>query len=541
MASRLSEQSLVQTYDQGHKSFYVRGLSSEGGSGESPLEAVRKNILGTGLDLDKLVDTENPQEAVEAVAPQELYHALMLRGPEDTINILPYLSQEQWVKILDYDVWQQDELSPEKMARWIELYAEVGKEELARRYQSLDEEYQTAFLAPLIELVELEDYEKLSDLEQDRFHALPCGELFYAFKTDHPKTVAAIELLISSLLAHDINYLYSLLSHSFHLPPGEQETVLNQMRRARLGEDGFLTFEESYEYFVPLGVNEQRQYLPRLITPVEAIETSSHTGVARTDGEKKFLEKVAEVLTPPEQEQLRHQLLVLANALCSATRVEPDDLRGAEMILGHGQAALSLALEWVSGGDPRGAAQFLLSTGPKVVFRTGLSLVHQYAVMVLESMVALGLEGSQRVLRYYTERKFGLAINLVETLWLEVLGLERTEWLKGLLNRFPLRLVPQKTEGLSTQEKTGKPRRQGATVENRPSAEESEQTQRDLLQTQYLVFEPVDSLRALSGLALDVEAFIENLHHAIKTDATLGSGNPVGTRRLDLDRGSEHL
>ena len=585
MASRLSEQSLVETYDQGHKSFYVKGLSSDAGPMESPLEAVRNNLLTSSLDLNALVDSDDPQGAVEAVAPQDLYHAMMLQGPEDCLAVLPYLSQEQWVKILDYDVWHQDELSPEKMMRCIELYAEVGPEELTRRYQSLDEEYQTAFLAPYLELVELEEYEKLPDLEQDRFHALPCGQLFYAFKTDHPKLVATFELLIQNMLAGDLNYLYSLLSHSFQLPPGEQEQVLRQMRRARLEEDGFLTFEESHQYFVPLSLNEQKEHLPRLVGPVDpavgatTFGEAEHAGLEKlltSDKPSNFLEKVINSLHQDEKHQLRHQLLVLANALCSATHVEPDDIKGAERVLGHGQATISLALEWLSetarressvpeaadkgtsgpgtsgaahgGPDPRWAATFLLAKGPKLVFRTGLSLVHQYVLVVLDCLEALGFEGAEKVGRYYRGRKFGLAISHVETHWPGLLGLERTEWLKGLLNRFPLRLVPRKGGDLGSGRTMGAGAdRAGATVHDeprtglgfsegqRPGTAHEKTSEDGMFLGGLLVYETVASLQDLRGLIRDVEAFTENLHHGMRLDHGLGQGQPVGRHRLNLD------
>lgn len=527
MASRLSEQSLVQTYDQGHKSFYVEGLNSNAGAKESPLESVVKNLLGPPLNLDELVNCEDPYQAVEAIEPQDLYHALMRKGPEDCIEVLPYISQEQLIKIFDYDVWHEDELSSEKIVRWLELYGEVGAEELTRRFQSLDEQYQTAFLAPYIELVELEEYEKLSDANQDRFQALPCGQLFYALKTDQPRLVAGIERLIQSMLTVDINYLYSLLNHSFHLPQGEQELVLKQMRRARLEEDGFVTFQESYEYFVPLSINEQKQYLPRIIIPLAGDLRSFSLGedLVQSGSCKNFMEKIVDQLDPGERDQVRRQLLVLANALCSATHVEPDDLKGAEMILAHGQAMVSLALEWIGDGDPHKAKHFLLSVGPKIIFRVGLTLVHQYVVMVLESLKAMGFVGAERVFKYYQQRKFGLCLSQVESQWIDLLGMERTEWLKGLLNRFPLHLTQKVIEEKPTRS------RQGARVEDRIPDLEFQEAKT----ASSLIFESIESLKILSAVALDVEAFIENLHHAIYVDKTLGRGQPVDRHHIQLD------
>lgn len=494
MASRLSEQSLLEVYDRGQKSFYIEGLSSDPGA----LEQAKTGLLGQGVLLDQLLSLENPGEAIQAVPAQELYHAIMVNGPEDSLEVLKHISQDQLIRFFDYDVWSKDTLEPLKVVRWLELYSELGPEELVKRFRELDEEYQTAFIGPLIKLADEDEYENLSDEEQDRFQALPCGQLHYSIQTENPRVVAALENLIQGAFGEDLNYLYALLTHGAYLPPHEQEHILGQMRQARLEEDGFLTFDESNRYFIPLSSQEQIRHLPRTIGgvfqagfPSNKAESGGGDRIESLEAQpilqhSTFLERMLRMLEGGPLEQARHQLLTLANALCSASQVEPDDLMGAEIVLAHGRAMTSLGLEWVSGGDPHLASQFFLAKGSQLAFRTGITLCHQYAVYTLKTLEFLGFPSAKAVYKDYSACKYGLALTKIETEWLSILGFERVEWLKGLINRFPLHLSHHKVYGSDQ-----------TTVSSIKQPEHSP----------VLVFHPIGSLETLKALAIDVYGF----------------------------------
>ncbi len=513
MASRLSDQSLLEAYDRGQKAFYIEGLSSDQKLGEtvskgaSPNDPTPAFKIGHGVDLDQLLSLENPEEAVQGVDAQELYHAVMVRGPEESLEVLQLMSQDQLVRFFDYDVWSKDSLEPLKVMRWIEIFSELGPEELVKKFRELDEEYQTAFIGPLIKLADEDEYEDLSDQEQDRYQALPCGQLHYCLETENPRLISALETLIQAALGQDINYAYALLTHGAYLPPHEQEQTLTQMRQARLEEDGFLTFEESTRFFLPFSPQEQALFLPKSLTGAlqhgtnpsasSLIQEESHPPLTPQSGViyGSFVEEILSTLEGAELEQARHQLLTLANALCSASQVEPDDLKGAEIILAHGQAITNLGLQWISDGDPHLAAKFFLTKGPQVAFRTGISLCHQYAVYTLQALSLAGLPGAKAIYQDYRACKYGLALTKIETGWLSILGYERVEWLKGLLNRFPLRL--------------SHPKQYGAGSPGKDSSSDG---------TSILVFQPIHSIEILRALAVEVYVFAGALFGIQKLD-----------------------
>ena len=127
MASRLSEESLKAMLDAGQQ-----GLAITPSIG---LELLRQPLI----DFDQLLLSEDPEAAVQALPPQQLFNSLVQRGVEDCLEVLPLLSTEQVVRILDYDAWRGDRLEPLRMIRWLNLFKEVSDEQLYQRFRSLDE------------------------------------------------------------------------------------------------------------------------------------------------------------------------------------------------------------------------------------------------------------------------------------------------------------------------------------------------------------------------------------------------------------------
>src|SRR4051812_15084760 len=132
MASRLSELSIKQSYDGG-----ARGL---------PWQLPTQTELLAPVDFDKILESSDPRDAIQALAPQQLYFALKQRGREDCVDIMPLLSVDQWQRLVDYDAWRDDRLMPKTAFEWLNLYKASGERAMFSRYRSLDEEVQISLL-----------------------------------------------------------------------------------------------------------------------------------------------------------------------------------------------------------------------------------------------------------------------------------------------------------------------------------------------------------------------------------------------------------
>ncbi len=431
MASRLSDLSTNSVYDS--------GLASLAWDDVEP----GANLLH--LDLDKIATRSDAKGLIQSLPPQIIYHAIKLRGMEQSSTILPLLSNEQLTRILDYDVWPADSLSLLEASRWLSEFKKVGIEGISSRFRQLDEEYQIALLEKYLKAYDLEQFEKLDPQHQDGLIAFPGNELFYEILSDDKEIREFITNLFASAISTDMNYAVNLLLHATHMPPNESEFHLQQFRKARLEEDGFVSYQESLEAFHPLDIEpfkakwseatrDQDSFLPKLAEFQNSLESLS------------FLEAVVVSASSigkwNDEDGLRFQQasLYLANSLSSACRVEIDDLQALNRILEQQKALISLGLDYVSAGRPELACQILKFEHPKTLFRLGLSLIYRFQQSTLTKLGAWDLPLD--ILSNCVKRqKWGAAQDVIDKSLLPEVGLQLAEALKGIFNRFPMRIV----------------------------------------------------------------------------------------------------
>jgi hypothetical protein len=425
---RLSEAELRKAYDTG-----VRHISRE-----TPL---RLPISLPTSPLRDLLALPNAKAKIQAIPPQQLFFSLKEEGVADCLEVLPLISQEQFTRICDYDVWPDDRLSLRQLFFWLQ-HCEMAKHgDNFRRFKKLEEEYQLAALIPCIRIFDEDEYEKLSDAEQDQLHALPGNAFYYAIECEDPEVYEGIQSLIASGLELDIPYLIALLTHAAYMPPLESELLLSQFRRARLEEDGFVTEEESQALFQSLSVEavaKKWQVLPTEET-IEALTLPENTW---------FLEEVLRIgkekWTPEVYASVMQSFLYLSNATLVACQVPLEDRKALEQVFGHVQGWVNLGLEFLSQGQRDQGARILAAETPRTLFRLGFSILRTLQESVIQQMKKN--PAFQPLCKYWTLQKYGLLLRELD-LHQESLGFLPTEFLKGLFNRFPMVAQPTTKEG----------------------------------------------------------------------------------------------
>lgn len=447
MENRLNESALQQVYESGSQGF--SWISSDGqnltktAAQKSLRPLGKKSWYLSDIDFNAILAKQNAKELIEAISPQKLLHALYERGLEETHEVLSLISTEQLVRMFDYDTWQEDRISLEKSCFWLKQFQLISPKELYTRFRSLEEEYQIALLNPIIELIDAEEYEKMATPEKDKqIYTLPCNKLYYRIKSNDQTVHEVVGGLVEASLAEDIGYTYSLLQHSFMMPPKEQEALAAQFRKARLEEDGFVSFEESLEMFMPIDLDALKKKWSS-----GAVEGAS-TVVPKSRKQLFLIETVdfakRMYLWEPEQETvILNGFMFLANALCSSCFVGPDQPAGLKLILEHVRSLSSLGLEVLSKGDPLTAARILASEHPKNVFKAGLSLINEFQRRVLTSLETWNIPHFDQIKKYFTLNKRARMLVSLDEHVLPLMGYERTEILKALFNKFPLCLLPE--------------------------------------------------------------------------------------------------
>ena len=416
-----------------------------------------RSIVET-VDLDALLDSDEPAEAVAAVDPVVLYHSLQRRGPEDALEIIPHITSEQFTKIMDYEGWDRESLSLSASLRWLQACRSVSKETLFNKFISLEEEVQTGMLGNYIDFIEEEQYELLPDNEQDTYQQLPCRTSWWRIKTDDQEIRSIIEDMIDGGFGENMGYTYSLLAHASQLPPNEQEQMARQFRNARLEEDGFIPFEEAQLLFRGINasiLSKKYGFADAQACFVGSIDSIS-SALVGTDSANDFFDQVLnEIKRVIKEDSSTHDLKLdpqlflqtfahLVNTVCSAVQVTPENEPGIKLVLVQIKGLVGAALDMLSKSDVREAVKIIAAEHPKDLFRFSLGVIDSIRLNAVNALRHAAIPAADKIERLWRTGRFGSLLVSIDTDMLETIGFESTETLKGLFNRFPMRPVSQR-------------------------------------------------------------------------------------------------
>src|SRR5687768_7084896 len=105
MASRLSELSVKSQYDSGFASL--------------PWEAPEAGANLLKVDLDRVIASSDSKALIQSLPAQLLYHSLKGADLPQQAEVLSLLTNDQFTRILDYDVWRQDVLATKDALQWL--------------------------------------------------------------------------------------------------------------------------------------------------------------------------------------------------------------------------------------------------------------------------------------------------------------------------------------------------------------------------------------------------------------------------------------
>ena len=420
MASRLSNDGLIKSYDKGLQKF-SQILASRASKEETVLQV---------LDLKKTIQDPNCKSIIKKTAPQTLFLTLVSYGPEDCLEILPYITKKQFIRIFDYSVWEDGDLAPEKAFKWLAYYHEIDPQQMLARFQSLDSEYQIALFAPFVRIYDKEAFESMPDEMQDSLNHFPGNELYYEVNTDSEEIYNGVQNILNAAFAHHMAYAMTLVGQAAFSQPLEAAYLLKQFRDARLEEDGFVTYDEAREIFLPLRKTELSKWSD--LPPSQDIIALSQ--------ELYFDLILRESLKsdPKLAENIQRELAYLGNALCAATHTEASDLSEIKQLLLLAKHFLSFALSHLSQNNIHKAQKILQEERLKTLFRAGITAVHSLRQEILPFLRVLTKDTSKKAEELYYAQKYGRLLDWMDQNLLDVLSFEETEVLKGIFNRFPL-------------------------------------------------------------------------------------------------------
>jgi hypothetical protein len=413
MANRLSSENRIAIYHQGYRAFSLG-------------DKITTDLVPS-VDLDKILEKPNASGLIKSLSSQLLYLSLKNRGIAESADIIQHLSAEQFLRIFDYDVWNKDDINHKQVALWLSLCNEVSPSHMVSRFRSLDEEYQLSFLLSIVVAYDSTQYEKLDQLHQDRLYNVAGDQLYYDVLSDDKLVHETIVKLLEACLTQDLSYAMSLLALVTYTPPHESELLLKQFRRARLEEDGFVSYEEGESHFSSLA--QARKFYANHKSSVYI-----KPELKQLDDKLMFERAIEDI---EDIERVKTSFLHLSNALCSATQIETDDTSSLRNLMVQTRGLVNVGLEYCSSSISE-ASELLSKKYLKNIFQSALiqiKSVQEHVISELGKYKFLNLENLDR---YVKTCQYGMTLDLFDKRLIDFFGTQRVEIIKGLFNRFAM-------------------------------------------------------------------------------------------------------
>ena len=232
------------------------------------LHQQRREILALAPDkaLDRILSASEPAALVQSFSEQDFHFLIHDIGPEDALPILSMASDKQREYILDMEAWQRDRIDIPTVSRWFDLLYRAGGSQTIHWLVTSKTELLEYFLRYKIDV-------RIREHDQD---PAEFGEGFFSFDntffikliedpqsgedlpSDSTKENAKrfLTRLVESLANFDHITYQKLLLETVHMIPAELEEEEYRLRGVRLGEKGFLPFDEAVGIYQPLKISE---------------------------------------------------------------------------------------------------------------------------------------------------------------------------------------------------------------------------------------------------------------------------------------------
>jgi len=246
---------------------------------------------------DYILDHPRPGELVQSFPEEDFYFLIHDIGPEDSLAILSMASAAQWEYIIDLESWQRDGMDISALTKWFRLLLQANPGRLVEWLLKDKPELFEFYLFKNIEVIVREHDQDPSDFGKGFF---TFDDVYYMrimddrvdgrLQSQDEKTRDdVLPVLLERLAGFDHIEFQQVLLKARNVIPAEAEEEAYRLRNVRLGEKGFLPFDEAvgvYQYLdrralqnqqdkVLASESEQRDALPIPLYPSRMIKEES--------------------------------------------------------------------------------------------------------------------------------------------------------------------------------------------------------------------------------------------------------------------------
>jgi hypothetical protein len=361
--------------------------------------------LGRGKKLrrsDALMATPDPAAAIRALPGDELYYIIHENGTRDALELLQYARADQVQAVLDFALWERDEVAPARLAEWLDVLAEAPYEKIGEWVAGLDVELFAFLLLRTAAIYDLSeggppdepegmfyptpdrlfvlDVRGLPEIDAERGTPAPSGG-----DGNQSESARAMIRIIDNLYRSDRVLARRLLVGARAELASQLQEMAYRWRSGRMADLGFADPWEALEVYkeldpatVQIGAPGEEVTRVRPIHPDAAAGDSLRAPLAlieRLGGTSPFAKAASRLASSEDVADLHFALVALSNRVLAADRVTPGDDEAVAEVLGRLQATLDIGVEFLARGEDDRAVEAVRTVPLVRLFRLGVTLV----------------------------------------------------------------------------------------------------------------------------------------------------------------------
>jgi len=318
--------------------------------------------------LDLLLNSQNAEQLVPQLHPQELYLTINELGAADSTELLEMASSEQLTLLLDLDCWEGDSVSTVLSLHWLELLSGTSEEKLCRLAREIEPETFALFLKKHLTITRgLEAYDDDDAENSRRLESL--YDIQY-YSEDAAKIIGAL-LNLWQEKEQETYLLLMEMIRSENLSVLEEESFIS--RNNRLLDLGIIPAHEAQSIYTHIDP-QSFQTGGKIDYRLEAEELHSPLALLAKAEPSNLL---AEILAGGVDHETACELLHLVNRKLSADQADIAAPKEISQKLQEVYDILNLALEFLSDNDIGKGEQVFKTTYLLHLYQLGNSLIEQ--------------------------------------------------------------------------------------------------------------------------------------------------------------------
>lgn len=316
--------------------------------------------------LEMILQREDAEQVVAALAEQDFYFSVKEIGPEDALALLGMARLQQLNHMFDLEWWHKDQVHATKAVDWLDRLARANEDKLLEWLYHADFELLVTLFKKWLRIsVAPEDVEMVEFIDQMPRNTLDDQ---YFWEPLYPQYEDFFKQLLGVIFEVNYGFYRELMTHIIFSNDSEMEEEAYRFHLGRLEDLAIPDFYDALNIYQPLSSQEitsSKNILgsmgPSGPSPAFALALASET---------TLFGRALRLITEPSMiDSLQLELASLANKVVVADQLAPDNPAALHAAVDKAAAYVNLGLHLAAGDSPEVAAEKLRELFLEHLFR----------------------------------------------------------------------------------------------------------------------------------------------------------------------------